>query len=98
MVALRKSLSFTFPAGSAVIMVKSPITTLPGGPVDPVLATIARRIGGTPAQVIFKWVHAKGFVVVTTTASRTHLDDYLHVVELRTSSPFLVLSSFQVGS
>jgi len=60
----------------------APITTYPGGPLDPVLATIARRIGGTPGQVIFKWAHAKGFVVVTTTARRTRLDEYLGVVDL----------------
>ncbi|KAH9958932.1 Aldo/keto reductase [Russula dissimulans] len=65
----------------------APITTFPGGPVDIVLATIGRRIGGTPAQVIFKWVHAKGFVVVTTTARRTRLDDYLRVVELPDLTP-----------
>jgi len=50
-----------------------------------VLPTIARRIGGTPGQVIFKWAHAKGFVVVTTTARRTRLDEYLSVVHLRAS-------------
>ncbi|KAI9459696.1 NADP-dependent oxidoreductase domain-containing protein [Lactarius psammicola] len=60
----------------------APITTYPGGPVDPVLATIARRIGGTPGQVIFKWAHAKGFVIVTTTERRTRLDEYLAVVHL----------------
>ncbi|KAH9160221.1 2,5-diketo-D-gluconic acid reductase [Lactarius sanguifluus] len=60
----------------------APITTYPGGPVDPVLSTIARRIGGTPGQVIFKWAHAKGFVVVTTTERRTRLDEYLGVVHL----------------
>jgi len=48
-----------------------------------VLATIARRIGGTPGQVIFKWAHAKGLVVVTTTERRTRLDEYLAVVHLR---------------
>ncbi|KAH9056898.1 NADP-dependent oxidoreductase domain-containing protein [Lactarius vividus] len=60
----------------------APITKYPGGPVDPVLSTIARRIGGTPGQVIFKWAHAKGFVVVTTTERRTRLDEYLAVVHL----------------
>ena len=29
------------------------------------LARIAKRIGGTPAQVIFKWVASKGVVIVT---------------------------------
>jgi len=60
----------------------APITTYPGGPLDHVLATIARRIGGTPGQVIFKWAHAKGFVVVTTTSRRTRLHEYLDVVHL----------------
>jgi diketogulonate reductase-like aldo/keto reductase len=65
----------------------APITTYPGGPVDPVLAAIARRIGGTPGQVIFKWAHAKGFVVVTTTARRARMDEYLRVVHLPELTP-----------
>jgi diketogulonate reductase-like aldo/keto reductase len=60
----------------------APITKYPGGPLDPVLATIAQRIGGTPGQVIFKWAHAKRFVVVTTTERRTRLDEYLGVFHL----------------
>jgi hypothetical protein len=63
-----------------------------------VLATIAHRIGGTPGQVIFKWAHAKGFVVVTTTARRSRLEEYLDVVHLRASllprSPQPALTSF----
>ncbi|KZV68439.1 Aldo/keto reductase [Peniophora sp. CONT] len=55
----------------------SPITAFPGGPLDPVLDRIAARIGGTPAQVIFKWVLAKGAVVVTTSTKRERLDEYL---------------------
>jgi diketogulonate reductase-like aldo/keto reductase len=66
---------------------KSPITKYPGGPLDPVLATIAQRIGGTPGQVIFKWAHAKRFVVVTTTERRTRLDEYLGVFHLRAFPP-----------
>jgi hypothetical protein len=54
-----------------------------------VLATIARRIGGTAGQVIFKWAHAKGFVVVTTTSRRTRLHEYLDVVHLRASPSLL---------
>jgi hypothetical protein len=75
---------------------KRPITTYPGGPLDTVLATIARRIGGTPGQVIFKWAHAKGFVVVTTTSRRTRLREYLDVVHLRASSSFISLHSLVV--
>ncbi|KAI0043787.1 Aldo/keto reductase [Auriscalpium vulgare] len=60
----------------------APITKTPGGPLDPVLAAIAKRIGGTPAQVIFKWVIAKGAVVVTTTSRPERLKEYLAVPEL----------------
>jgi len=65
----------------------APITAYPGGPVDPVLRTIARRIGGTPGQVIFKWAHVKGFVVVTTTARRARMDEYLRVFHLPDLTP-----------
>ena len=43
----------------------SPITQYPGGSVDHVLQAIGDRIGGTPAQVIFKWLQSKGVVIVT---------------------------------
>ncbi|KAI0290639.1 NADP-dependent oxidoreductase domain-containing protein [Multifurca ochricompacta] len=36
------------------------ITTFPGGLIDPTIARIAARIGGTPAQVIFTWAHSMG--------------------------------------
>ena len=75
---------------------KRPITTYPGGPLDPVLASIARRIGGTPGQVIFKWAHAKGFVVVTTTSRLTRLHEYLDVVHLRASPSPISLHSLVV--
>ncbi|KAI0275474.1 Aldo/keto reductase [Gloeopeniophorella convolvens] len=60
----------------------APITSTPGGPVDDVLAKVAKRIGGTPAQVIFKWVHAKGAVVITTTSRETRLQEYHAVPDL----------------
>lgn len=33
--------------------------------MDPVLSSIGERIGGSPAQVIFKWLQSKGVVIVT---------------------------------
>ncbi|THH13681.1 hypothetical protein EW146_g6575 [Bondarzewia mesenterica] len=60
----------------------APITTYPNGPVQPVLATISKRIGGSPAQVIFKWVLAKGAVVVTTSSKSERLREYLTVADL----------------
>ncbi|KAI0057693.1 Aldo/keto reductase [Artomyces pyxidatus] len=58
------------------------LTTAPCGPVDPVLAQLARRIGGTPGQVLFKWVLAKGAAVVTTTSKSARIGEYLASVEL----------------
>ncbi|EJC98889.1 Aldo/keto reductase [Fomitiporia mediterranea MF3/22] len=60
----------------------TPITQQPGGPVDPVLKTIGKRLGATPAQVIFAWVKSKGAVIVTTTSKKERLDEYLAVGDL----------------
>jgi len=60
----------------------APITKYPGGPLDPVLDNVARRIGGSWGQVIFKWAYAKGFVVVTTTERRARMEEYLDVFHL----------------
>jgi len=60
----------------------APITRTPGGPVDPVLETIGKRIGATPAQVIFLWVKSKGAVIVTTTTKVERLHEYLDVADL----------------
>ncbi|KAJ4463235.1 NADP-dependent oxidoreductase domain-containing protein [Lentinula edodes] len=55
----------------------SPITTYPGGPVDVPLKAAAQRIGATPTQVVFLWVKAKGAVIVTTTTTKAHMEEYL---------------------
>jgi len=60
----------------------APITTKPGGPVDAPVAKIAKRLGATPAQVIFSWVKAKGAVIVTTTSRKERLQEYLDVGDL----------------
>jgi hypothetical protein len=39
---------------------------MPGGPLDPVLASIGYRLNNaTPAQVLFAWLKSKGIVIVT---------------------------------
>jgi aryl-alcohol dehydrogenase-like predicted oxidoreductase len=43
----------------------SPITRLPGGPVDKPVNEIAQRLGATADQVLLAWVRAKGAVAVT---------------------------------
>ncbi|KZV89901.1 hypothetical protein EXIGLDRAFT_721004 [Exidia glandulosa HHB12029] len=60
----------------------NPITKTPGGPLDPVLARIAKRIGGTPAQVIFAWLRQKGVIIVTTSGKAERLREYLAVPSL----------------
>jgi len=60
----------------------TPITKTPGGPVDKVLDTIAKRINGTPVQVIMKWVEAKGVVIVTQSSKKEHMAEYLAVADL----------------
>ncbi|TFY80230.1 hypothetical protein EWM64_g3783 [Hericium alpestre] len=60
----------------------APITRFPGGPVDDVLKSISKRIGGTPAQVIFKWLLAKGIVVVTQSTKEHRVKEYLATVDL----------------
>ncbi|KDR83094.1 hypothetical protein GALMADRAFT_57385 [Galerina marginata CBS 339.88] len=60
----------------------APITQFPGGPVDAPLKKAAKSRGITPTQVIFLWVKAKGAVIVTTSSSKQHLEEYLAVGEL----------------
>lgn len=60
----------------------TPIKT-PGGPVDAPLAAAAKRIGGTSAQVVFKWLLAKNIIIITTSAKRARLEEYLAVLDLR---------------
>ncbi|KAJ8080259.1 hypothetical protein PM082_017089 [Marasmius tenuissimus] len=60
----------------------TPITQYPGGPVDAPVATAAKRLGVTPTQVIFLWVKAKGAIIVTTSSTRAHLEEYLAVGDL----------------
>lgn len=78
------------PVHSNVAPLHSPITTFPNGPLTPTLARIAKRLStsekqqATPAQVIFKWVQAKGAVIVTTSGKKERLEEYLAFEDLRT--------------
>jgi len=58
------------------------LTKFPGGPVDPIVCTIATRLNATPAQVLLAWVRAKGVVVVTTSSKKERLTEYLAVEDL----------------
>ncbi|PPQ77074.1 hypothetical protein CVT25_014887 [Psilocybe cyanescens] len=60
----------------------APITTYPGGPVDAPLRKAAERLKITPTQVVFLWVKTKGAVIVTTSSSKQHLEEYFAVGDL----------------
>ncbi|KAF9465988.1 Aldo/keto reductase [Collybia nuda] len=64
----------------------TPITSLPGGPVDKPLYAIAERLKVTPDQVLLAWVKAKGAVVVTTSSKKSRLEGYLNAGDLQLSS------------
>ncbi|KAF8811550.1 2,5-diketo-D-gluconic acid reductase [Phlegmacium glaucopus] len=58
------------------------ITSFPGGPVDVPVEKAAQRLGISPTQVIFLWVKAKGAVIVTTSSSKQHLEEYFAAGDL----------------
>ncbi|KAJ7778379.1 Aldo/keto reductase [Mycena metata] len=60
----------------------APITRYPGGPVDAPVAAAAKRLGITPTQVILLWVKSKGVLIVTTSSSKEHLEEYIAVGDL----------------
>ncbi|KAJ6622218.1 NADP-dependent oxidoreductase domain-containing protein [Mycena sp. CBHHK59/15] len=60
----------------------SSITKFPGGPVDVPVAVTAERLGITATQVLLSWVRAKGVVIVTTSGSKEHLEEYMAVGDL----------------
>ncbi|KAH9847943.1 Aldo/keto reductase [Lenzites betulinus] len=59
-----------------------PITKYPGGPVDKPVEAAAQRLKATPTQVLLAWVRSKGVVIVTTSSTKAHLQEYLAVADL----------------
>jgi len=76
----------------------SPITKMPGGPVDIPVAAAAKRIGATPTQVILSWVRSKGIVIVTTSRSKEHLQEYLAVPDLPPLTKEEILAIDEAGA
>ncbi|KAK7001787.1 Aldo/keto reductase [Favolaschia claudopus] len=54
-----------------------PITSLPNGPVDAPVQSIAARLGVSMDQVLLAWTKAKGAVVLTTSRKKERLLGYL---------------------
>ncbi|KAF7323144.1 Aldo-ket-red domain-containing protein [Mycena chlorophos] len=66
----------------------TPIVRAAGGPLDPVLATVAERLTKefgkpvSPGQVLSKWVLQKKIILVTTSSKEERLREYLQTAEL----------------
>ncbi|KAI0275895.1 Aldo/keto reductase [Russula aff. rugulosa BPL654] len=65
----------------------SPIFRFNGGPLDPVLTSIAKRVSDTTgkpfseAQALFLWQREKGVVIVTTTTKESRMAEYLNTFD-----------------
>ncbi|KIJ96922.1 hypothetical protein K443DRAFT_270581 [Laccaria amethystina LaAM-08-1] len=59
-----------------------PVTSLPGGPVDAPLKSVADRLGASVDQVLLAWAKAKGVVVVTMSTKKYRLEGYLAAGDL----------------
>jgi len=64
-----------------------PITRVKGGPLDPVLASIAKRLSDTTgklfneAQVLYLWQREEGVVIVTATEKESRLPETLNIFD-----------------
>ncbi|KAJ6546660.1 NADP-dependent oxidoreductase domain-containing protein [Mycena vulgaris] len=59
-----------------------PVTSLPGGPVDAPVSSIAERLGVSNDQVLLAWTKAKGAVVVTTSSKKERLEGYINAGDI----------------
>jgi diketogulonate reductase-like aldo/keto reductase len=55
----------------------TPITRAPGGPVDPIYATLAQKYGVDAGAIGLRWVIDQGIVVITTSSNEQRLHAYL---------------------
>lgn len=82
----------------------TPITRAKGGPLDPILAKIAKRVSQaagktvTEGQVLQLWLRQKGVVCVTTTSKVERMQEYLAVGSLPNLNDEEIAEIDQVGS
>ncbi|KAK5056647.1 hypothetical protein LTR84_012179 [Exophiala bonariae] len=56
-----------------------PITKASGGPLDPLLASLAKKYAVSPGEILLRWVIDQDIVAVTTSSKEQRLSDYLRV-------------------
>lgn len=64
----------------------TPITVAKGGPLSPVLSSIAAKQSTTPGAVILSWAMLQNIVPITTTSKEEWMEEYLSAVNLALDS------------
>uniref|UniRef100_A0A7S3VHC0 NADP-dependent oxidoreductase domain-containing protein n=1 Tax=Dunaliella tertiolecta TaxID=3047 RepID=A0A7S3VHC0_DUNTE len=54
----------------------APITSAPGGPLDPLLEELAKKHQATPAQILLRWSLQSGYLPITTTKSEQRMHEF----------------------
>ncbi|ETN36340.1 uncharacterized protein HMPREF1541_08617 [Cyphellophora europaea CBS 101466] len=56
-----------------------PLTKFKGGPLDPLLVSLAKKYAVTEGEILLRWIIDQGVVAVTTSSKEQRLSDYLRV-------------------
>lgn len=59
----------------------TPVTRAAGGPLDPVLAALAKKYAVTPGDVAIRWAIERGAIAITTSSKESRLTEYLRAVK-----------------
>ena len=59
----------------------TPVTRAAGGPLDTVLAALAKKYAVTPGDVAIRWVIERGVIAITTSSKESRLTEYLRAVK-----------------
>ena len=73
-----------------------PVVKAPHGPLEPVLAKLARKYAVGPGEVLLRWCIDQGVVPVTTSAKEQRLSDYLRCITFKLT-PMEVEEISEVG-
>lgn len=57
-----------------------PITRAKGGPLDPLLSTLAMKYAVTGSEILLRWAIDRGCVAITTSSKETRMASYLRTL------------------
>lgn len=57
----------------------SPVTRAPGGPLDPVLDSLAKKYAVHPGEILLRWCVDRGIVPVTTSSKEQRMSDMMRI-------------------